>query len=290
MVLVISHSGFHPGFKLLDFKNSIVLKDKNKWRELTLLNRLKIALRFKVVHYFWGRTSFLEILIILILGRKVILHFIGSDVLMVTKSKSKQLKTKLFMFLGAEILVVHKNLKNELNEVGIDSKVLEFVNRKIEEYPEIIPKKFSVLVYVPEGKEKFYNLKIIEETAKIFNEIKFHIFPYNSKFLLKNMIAEKPVEHNKVIELINKHKLFVRIPKHDGLPNTMIEALLCARYVVWSFEHPFVYKANSVDELSEVIKEVKKKSELNIEGKKYVLKNYNTETIKQKYKYLWELN
>jgi glycosyltransferase involved in cell wall biosynthesis len=290
MILVITHKGFHPGFKLFELSDSINLKDKNEWRKLPLIKRLKIASQYKTIHYFWGRVDFLEMLFLQILGRKVILHFIGSDVLMILKSKSKQLKTKLYKLLGAKILVVHKNLAEELQSIGIESKVVEFVNHKVEKIHEVIPGEFSILVYIPEGKEDFYNLEVIEETAKLFPEIKFNIFPYGDNFSLSNLIPIKPVEHNKVIDLINSHRLFIRIPKHDGLPNTVIEALMCSRYVVWSYEHPYVYKADNVKEISEIINEVKNKNVLNAEGKKYVLEHYNTESMKNKFKEIWQLN
>ncbi len=287
MILVISNKGFHYGFKLLGLDNFIHLESRNDWNNFSLLKKIKFGMRFKTIHYFWGRSSFLEISIFLILQRKVILHFIGSDVLMVLKSKSKQLKTKFYKLLGAKLLVVHKNLQKELDAVGMKTEVLEFVNRKIGDFTESTPSELSVLSYVPTGKEEFYNLKIIEETAKRFPEIKFFVFPNNKEFELENISSIPTAEHDEVIKLLNNHKLFVRIPKHDGLPNTLVEALMCARYVVWSYDHPFVFKAETVDELSKIITQVKNKNELNYEGKKYVLDNYNTQKIKNKFAELW---
>ncbi len=289
MILIISHKGFHPGFKLFGLKDLIRLIDKNEWNNFSLFKKIGIAKKYKTIHYFWGRVNSWEILLLLLLKKKIILHFIGSDVLMILNSKSKQIKTKFYKTMGAKLFVVHKNLKQELNDVGIETDVVEFVNRKIENINSSLTKDFSVLVYVPEGKENFYNLKMIKETAKEFPKTKFYIFPYNSEFEIENMIPVKPVAHEHVPELIQQHNLFVRVPKHDGLPNTIIEALMCSRFVAWTFEHPFVYKVTTSKELMEVVNKTMNKNKLNSAGKDYVLENYNTEKLKNRFKELWEI-
>ena len=248
---------------------------------LSLREKLSIVKDFQAIHFLWGRTSSKELFFFRLLGKKVILHFIGSDVSMVSRSKTKQLKNRLYSFIGIKIITVHQNLSDELSGYKISAPVVPFFNRKPAKCNKDLPEKFSILVYMPEGKEEFYGLNYILEAAKQYPEVPFKIFPNSKNFNYDNIIPHKFVEHHRMPEFISAHSLFIRIPKHDGLPNTIIEALMCGRQVIWTKPNPHCLYIKNKEELISGIGSFYKKCEINKAGQEYVLENYSTDKLKK---------
>jgi len=288
-VLVIGWDVFKNGFDLIfrpESENRFIGKS-GFWKKLGTSRRIKFCREFDVIHYFWGLNNFWEIFFLRLLRKDVIIHFIGSDVLEILRNKRKRIEMKILGYLGVKFYCVSDNLKNELKTVNISAETVPFLNFRITDHSEPLPEQFSVIAYIPENKENFYNADIILNAAELLPEIKFTIFPNSKDFNLKNVTSVPNIEHRKIFDEFNKHNLFIRITEHDGFPNTISEALTCARQVVWSEKHKFCYQASTTDELINIIRELKKNPSLNEAGKKFVLDRYNSNVLKEQYYKLW---
>ena len=104
--------------------------------------------------------------IMLILARifrkKVILHWIGTDVYNYTHKlvSSKPYTGNVSHVAGSPLL------RDELKAVGIDAKVIPIIPFGMKLELMEMPEKHAALVYLPKGKEDFYRGDIVREDRK----------------------------------------------------------------------------------------------------------------------------
>jgi len=290
-ILVISWNYFREGFnELFEEYTSFDCIDRNSvWNKKTLYSKIRYGSSFDILHYFPGKITFFEVLFLRFAGKKIILHFIGTDVMNVITSKRRSCRLKLFQWLGCHIVTVHNRLIEELQSVGINAKLVPFVNRVLSDHEFPLPKQFSVLAYVPQGREKHFCLELIEKAARTFDDVLFTLFPndYHNKDI-PNISSIPHVSHNKIIQLFQDHSVFIRLTVHDGLPNTILEALSCARPVVWSFKEKYCYVVKDEKQLISTLQRIRDQNKLNKEGKQYVLKRYDAANLRMTFHSLWK--
>lgn len=290
-ILVISWNYFQEGFNELFEKNlSFECIDRDSvWKKKTLYSKIRYGSSFDILHYFPGKISFFEVLFLRFTGKKIILHFIGTDVTNVIASKRRLCRLRLFQWLGCHIVAVHERLIGELQSVGIKARLVPFVNRVLRDHEAPLPKEFSVLAYVPQGREKHFSLEMIEKAARTFDDVVFTLFPrdsHNKK--IPNISSIPHVPHDEIIKLFQDHSIFLRLTVHDGLPNTVLEALSCARPVVWSFKEKYCYTVKGEEQLISTLQRIRDQNKLNREGKQYVLKRYDAAHLRMTFHSLWE--
>lgn len=286
-VLVISDKAFHEGFRLLESPQfHITTLDKNSvWNCTKLLPRLMISRRYSVIHYFWARTGSLTVLLQLIMGKKVILHFIGTDVSQTLVSRRKIWVTRLWQCLGARVVADFDELTTELEGQGIKAETVAFMNREVRDLEKPFPESFSVLSYVPVGKEAFYGLPAILECAARMPDVKFYIVSNSTSFNLPNVISLGRVPD--IIDEINRHHVLIRLTRHDGMAIGVVEALSCARYVVWSKHFPHCEYAVDADGLYQALCNLREVKRPNSAGKSYVLERFAPSTIREAIWGIW---
>jgi hypothetical protein len=251
------------------------------------LHDLKFKKKIEMVdtiHFIGSPTSSLHGVLTLIRfrmwGKKVIVHWIGGDAWQVSSKKKFEMYTKLCKKKIDLHLVDDVRLGTMLKKIGIDSTVqpLPVTNHyKLEPLPN--EKKF--LVYLPDETEYWWNRfngNIIKQIVKEFPKVNFIIIKNSGKFFDEsNVKCYKWVDD---LESIYKNVIgMIRIPTHDGLPGTMIELLSMGRYVIYSEQLPHCYKAETFEELKNVIDEIIVDPKLNVEGAKYVNEKYNLNHI-----------
>jgi len=76
-------------------------------------------------------------------------------------------------------------------------------------------------------------------------------------------------------------RVFIRLPAHDGLPNSVIEALSTGRYVIYSHDFPHCERAYSAEEVIAKLTKLLDSSSANIEGSNYVHNKYDKNKLKR---------
>jgi hypothetical protein len=106
-----------------------------------------------------------------------------------------------------------------------------------------LPVEFSVLTYLPEARSGFYGRDAVLAAARLLPDVRFDIIGSRA-----DRSRATPINvrwHGWVADMAQRYayaSVVVRIPRHDGFGNTVIEALLNARHVVYTYEVPFVHR------------------------------------------------
>lgn len=189
-------------------------------------------------------------------SKKIKMQWHGSDVSMVSVNKSLGKFTPKYI-QRSQSFTDAPWLKEELNELGIQSEILHF------KYVELVENKtpFSnnhVLTYFAEGKEKFYGLEILNALAKNFPDTMFHVIGSSGK----NSESEKNVKfygwvnQNKVKELMDSIPIYLRICEHDGYSLSVLEAMANGNYVIYNRPMPFTNYVSGLKDIEVVLKKI----------------------------------
>ena len=209
-------------------------------------------------------------------GKKIVQHFIGSDVLSAVKDYENNNISKK-MIKQSTYLCEVKWIEDELKEIGVNAEVVTIMAYKQKENPKIF-KKFSVLTYMAKGKEEFYGMCDFIALAKCFPEITFKIAGIKSyDDLPKNIICLGWV--NMIDELQNA-TVFIRNAEHDGLGFSVIEALSLGRVTFYNYNFPCVNYFKGYYDLKNKFLETTCKFEnanlnINYNAIEFVKENYN---------------
>lgn len=234
--------------------------------------------------------------------KPIVIHWIGTDVWRVINPQVLDLKMRVKRYLSLTLFKIYRRcyhiacapwLKEELELVGIEAKFIPVVSPMIKEdtpiYP--LPNTLIVLSYIPLGREDFYGEEKLLQIARQNPDIKFIVVansPDRKPKDLDNCEYLGWVSRDKMEELYKKAFCVMRLTKHDGLLGLGIEALLRGRYLIFTYDHPFVNRAVTIQEIQEALDEIRLKREPNYGGSDFVRKNYSAEVVKKQLKELFE--
>lgn len=232
-----------------------------------------------IIYGLYGGTKFNpRYFIAKVCGKKVVNHWIGSDVLETQKNRSYKFNQ---LFIDSN-LACSSLIKREIAGLGIESTEIPIIPSGMNYNLSEMPKDHAVLVYLPEGNELFYGLDYVEALVKAFKTVDFYIvanknqdlLPYhNVKFLGKLGLSEME-------ELYKEISILIRLPKHDGLSLMLLEALAKGKEVVYIYNFPHVKVVKDKDDLIPNFEEIiKKPPVLNLDGHNYIKENYNADIV-----------
>lgn len=269
--------------ELLSEKNIQVTRisedGKNKIEKLC--KYVQQILSVDCIYYGYGVYFFpLKVIIAKLLNKKVVMHWIGTDILEFKKSKYKIIIRK---FVDIH-LACSKRIVEELEEYKIKANNIPIVPLNMNFNLSKTPKQHAALFYLPTNREEFYGIKYLYNLAKKFIDIKFFVVGNEKiEFKEKNIINLGKLTLDQMDELYNNISILIRIPKHDGLSIMLLEALMRGKFVLYCYDFPFAYKADSIESATTYFsKIIKQKPTVNKGSREYVLKNYNINTIKEK--------
>ncbi|MBN2788873.1 MAG: hypothetical protein JXR69_01630 [Candidatus Delongbacteria bacterium] len=287
-ILFISFETFaNLAFDLLGnkFKTFDVMQ-YSVWNKMGLLSKINLARKYDFIHSFWAKNSYNDIIACKLTGTKYINHYIGSDVLKALDSRKSQKKAKKIYKNSYKTLADADNLIEELKELKInDVELLSiyFYDKSDESYIVTPPDTKKIMTYIPEGKEDFYGFNFIIKAAIKFPQYEFQISANEGKY--DNMPSN--VSFLGWVTDINKYIdecfLYIRSTKHDGLPTSVMQALVKGKHVLSSHKVPFTHEVN-LDNIEKCLA----KDKMNHEGRKYILDNYSKEKVIQKFKELYQ--
>ena len=212
--------------------------------------------------------------------KKIIVHWIGTDILNATTKCKSRFIARRYKHLVDVHLAHSSRMVKELGTINISCRELPLPNFNLYKPRELPPSK-NVLIYLPDSAEDFFGKNIIDTIIDSFPDVHFMILPNSG-----NNYSNKPnvtcVSWAKDMEKIYVDtRVFIRLPIHDGLPSSIIEALSMGRYVIYSHDFPHCEHAASAEEVIMKLPKLLESSSANIEGSNYVHGKYDKNELKR---------
>lgn len=216
--------------------------------------------------------------------KKIVMHWVGTDVLnAISDYKNNRVDFKYVQNIRHFCEVSW--IQDELKQIGIDAEIVQFAtfDKKISK-ANSLPDKFSILSYVGKGREKFYGIEKLIRLASDFFEIEIKIVgiseyhlpvPSNIRFL--GWVENMDDEYRNCV-------LYLRMPEHDGLAFSVLEALANGRYVGYEYAFPNCFQVCTYNDLKSLVLNLfynfyNSALEPNTSGATYVKSNFNNNTV-----------
>ena len=147
------------------------------------------------------------------------------------------------------------------------------------------PKDIDFLSYVQVRRFDFYGGDKIVELASRWKNYSFllilgdvtEIPPGFGKNIPKNVTISPRVERDKMPELYQRSKFFIRYTQHDGLSLSVLEALYFNLEVLWTYDFPCTHKIENLEKLSDSIPTLIDRWQPNDRGHAYVIEHFSLE-------------
>lgn len=287
-ILIIAHPGFSDTIEYIvkDISSAdvrvISFKDKI-WKGKNIFRRVALLKNYDCVHFFWGNVKIFDLLFYRIFsGVKLINHFMGTDLYNTLKSKRKTIELLLCSKI-CKIVVVGYVLSEELTKIGIKNDIVFIINHEVVKQDFTFPADRKVIVYIPSTRKAFFRHDFLTRLANEFSDIEFTWFPYTKgtdEDLPKNVSVISYIHKEEVLAEMQKHKIFIRIPIHDGgAPLSLIEALNIGRWCIWTFNMEYVNKITSYSDLKSNLMQLIEKNDHNHKGEEFVIEHFNFQKI-----------
>lgn len=228
--------------------------------------------------------GFLQLLRVKMLDKKIIVFWIGSDVLFAKDLLIPRVLTKI-AGKGIDVnLTCAPWLAEELSLLGlkVDGSVHLPLNCD-SSLPLLLPNLPRVLIYFPKGRYHFFRGEVIEEVIRSFPEIEFWIVGDGGKPLEKHKNVRNLGRVKSMDRIYENILVLIRIPIHDGLSGMVLEALSKGRHAIYSYSFPHCRLAKTVNEVRHHLSELLSSPSLNFEGAEWVRRNYAHKEILKKF-------
>lgn len=190
------------------------------------------------------------------LGKKVIIHWVGSDILEMQKWQAQGGKFCQSLLTQAVHWAEVDWTARELTQLGVEPAVVPLTPTGFPEEVKALPSKFVVLTYLPPGKEEFYGWEKIKRLAIDFPKVVFlaaaaspsgnHPADWPENIIPLGWVDNMAELYREVIALI-------RLTEHDGLSFMVLEALAHGRHVIWSYPLEGVNQATDYTRLKQIM-------------------------------------
>jgi len=215
-----------------------------------------------------------------LLGKKITLHWQGTDVVELRKPNSL-LYSRIVSFHTAQA----PWLCCELKQKGINATWFPIVPPLRNSKLLPMPRKFAVLTYVASGKADFYGHGVLRGLSKALQDVDFYVVGSVHK---RDQIREHNIKYlgwvKKMEEVYSKTTVLLRLTEHDGLSFMALEALARGRHVIWNKRFPHCHFAESEEQALQVLRRLKSGSSRmpNIAGAKFVRKQFSEKVCVRK--------
>jgi len=183
---------------------------------------------------------------------RIIMWWVGTDVFKAVTQAGYDLK--LIKWLSTKHVCVSKGLQDELKSVGIDAEVVTLIPETYRYKKCRLPKKYTVGVYLPSTRLDFYGYKDIIEIMNRTPNINYIVYGNKDRIELPPN-AKDAGWVTDTTNVIKKCNCLLRLTKHDGFPQSLIESILMGRYFIINHDYPDIKATTSVDEIVEKIKQ-----------------------------------
>jgi len=252
----------------------------NQWGKLIAWFFTGKLFRYDIVYQVFAVNNWAVSLLMVILGKPFITHWLGSDILSFSSGKAskgwRRMITHCIAMKRTKLHLADSNyLINELLSAEIQASVVTLLPKTIEADPIPLPQKFSTLSYWPDHRESFYRGHWTFQLAEEFPDIEFNIAkatksniptPPNVKFL---------GEQKNMEDIYANTSVFIRLPEHDSISALVLEALARGRYVIYNKELPGCHFARDYNEAKNALVEIMNLHQPNIKGAQFVSEKFS---------------
>lgn len=214
-----------------------------KWTDRVKIPNLGLIRKADVIYGIYLQTCSRYILVGKFLGKKTIVHFVGSDAYWVARELSSWRQTywRIVLRQSDKLFYVSPHLEGMIGRKGV---ILPFpiATDQFRQSKNLkISAERDVLYYCPSGtaNERIYRLSWILDYAQAHSDEKITLIgnishPANYQIPLSNVKVIPFVERSKMPTLYRQHKRLIRMTTEDGLPRMVHEALLCGLKVTFN--------------------------------------------------------
>lgn len=202
--------------------------------------------KLKKVDYYYkiGATDDWKLTVFLLLfsRAKIVIHWIGTDVLYHTEKVKVRLLFRFINLFPNRVvhLAVAQHLISELAKSRLKARLLPIVPSNFDSLKTGAVKKKQIVTYIPESRQDFYGASFIASLARILPN-DYIIIVIGSK-KLNNFEMRSNIKHlgflpyDELIDTLSESEILLRVTEHDGLPKMIIEAWMLQTIVL--FNHP----------------------------------------------------
>jgi hypothetical protein len=216
-----------------------------EWTDEVKTPKLDLIRKADVVYGIYLQTCSRYILVGKLLGKKTIVHFVGSDAYWVARELSswRQAYWKFVLNHCDLLFYVSPHLEEMIGRKGI-TLPFPIATEQFREARnlQVTPDR-DILYYCPSGEanEKIYRLSWIVEYAQTHPEEKITIIgnvshPATYPIQLPNVEVIPYIERSQMPSLYRRHRRLIRMTTEDGLPRMVHEALLAGLKVTYNGE------------------------------------------------------
>lgn len=193
----------------------------------------------------------------MLLNKYIVMHWVGTDVLN-ARAACRAGTADAALLRASRHLCEVDWLRGELLEVGIDAEIVQIAC--FEEGATVappLPAQFSMLSYMGKGRERFYGMDRLIDLAKKFPDIPLRIagiaeygaaLPPNIHLL--GWVGDMAREYRDCV-------LYLRLPEHDGLAFSLLEALAAGRYVGYTCAYPHTTTVATQEDLYRLVADLR---------------------------------
>lgn len=248
---------------------------------------VKAALRgdfraYDVIHQVGGRAR-VPGLLFKLLGKPVVWHWIGTDVMHYGKihAGGGGLRGAVDRFIAHRCAAAHvadsPQLADELRGYGIESQVVRLLPSAVEAEVQPLPEQPAVLNYWRPHSRAFYHAPMVMQLAEAFPDVTFYVAGDDGEGLdgPENVIFLGSLPG--LDDIYGKISVYLRVVEHDSLSAIVLEALARGRYVIYSEPFPHTQKACDLASCRDALKKLLAQTEPHQAGAEYVRKHFNLE-------------
>lgn len=248
--------------------------------------------------YISGIASFQQHYELLKWGKPVIIHWAGTDVMLVDKYMKEEAGSEDVIGPLCSDNVTHlcqtDALGREVKQLGIHQDITTCpIASRLDLKPEPFSTDMSGKVmpqcttYIPPGRADFYHFNLVHEVALLCPDVNFIITsmtsPQGQRLIADNLADFGKLSSKQMTHVIYDSNMHLRLVPHDGMSLSVVEHGLAGRRILYSLDHLHTIKVPlEAKAIAESIGEIKDLPEPDYEAAEYFKRNFGQEQYRNK--------
>jgi hypothetical protein len=227
-----------------------------------------------------------------LLRKPRVIHWVGSDIEYFRKTTELH---KQFRSGAIKHLTEVTWTADELRDLGLSSEIVPLPLRHYSGAIKPLPKRFTILLYLPKTRPEFYGKREYERMLRHFASSNIRVFVVGGA----RLEAPDGVEvHNlgwrdDLRAIFEEVTVLIRLTPRDGLSLMVLEALSFGRYVMWSKPFPYAIQIRSRLDLVDSVQALLDRHnagalEPQLEAAEMIRAEYSSEQVVDKILAAWE--